>query len=285
MSNIIDLIHSKYSSFSSSQRRIADYIVNNPQEACFLSLKVFSEKVDTTEKTIINFTKKLEFNSFVQFKKELQTYISMRITPDEKMLQAVSSIKESAEEFVEDLYKADIASIKKSYDCLNISELMTAVEILSKATEVVFLSHNISDSVSDFISYRIRSLGISTRHINAYHLESHRNEVFHLNKGSVLFTASFPKYDKTIKTIAQIAKEKGSKLITLTDSLTSPIANISDIAFLCGTDTTIFYNSYAAAMVISNIIVSTLAWHMEKDILLYKSELANITQKLKDEGR
>lgn len=282
MQNVIEQISQCYPSFSRSQKKIADFIVKNPQEACFLSLKDFSDKVNTTEKTIINFTKKCGFDSFTALKKELQSYIAMKLTPDEKVIKAVSTIRQTHQDFIRNTYQMDLDSITSSFDCLNFTNIYRAAELIQKAENIYFASHNISQVVTDFLMYRIGSLGLGVYRIDIDSEQELPHQILHMKPTDVLVVASFPRYYKNLVAASHLIKDRGIPIIAITDSLTSPIANNSNICFACATDTTVFYNSYTGPMVIANILASTIAMNMEKQVLENKKAIKKIQQDLKN---
>ena len=70
--DILEQIKAGYSSFSRPRQRISDFILNNPEQCCFLSLKSFADQVCTTEVTVLNFCRGLGLNSYMALKKALQ---------------------------------------------------------------------------------------------------------------------------------------------------------------------------------------------------------------------
>lgn len=281
MLSVIEQISQCYPALSRSQKKIADFIVKNPQEACFLSLKDFSEKVNTTEKTIINFTKKCGFDSFTALKKELQSFIAMKLSPDEKVIKAVSTIRQTHQDFIKNTYQMDLDSITNSFACLNFANIYRAADLIQKADNIYFASHNISRVVTDFLMYRIGSLGLGVYSIDVDSEQELPHQILHMKPTDVLIIASFPRYYKNLVAASHLIKERGVSIISITDSLTCPIANNSTICFACATDTTVFYNSYAGPIVIANILASTIAMNMEKQVLENKKAIKQIQQDLK----
>ena len=77
--DILEQIKAGYGSFSRPRQRISDFILNNPEQCCFLSLKSFADQVCTTEVTVLNFCRGLGLNSYMALKKALQDYLIMRV--------------------------------------------------------------------------------------------------------------------------------------------------------------------------------------------------------------
>lgn len=95
--DILSVIRTNYPRLSRAQRRIADFILRQPEDACFASLKELTEAVGTTEVTVMNFTRRLGIDGFTGLKRELQAYIRMRLSPNEKITYAMENVRSRSE--------------------------------------------------------------------------------------------------------------------------------------------------------------------------------------------
>ena len=83
--DILEQIRANYGSFSRPRQRISDFILNYPEQCCFLSLRSFAQQVGTTEVTVLNFCRGLGLGSYMDLKKALQDYFDRKGIPyDEK---------------------------------------------------------------------------------------------------------------------------------------------------------------------------------------------------------
>lgn len=73
--DILEQIRANYGSFSRPRQRISDFILNYPEQCCFLSLRSFAQQVGTTEVTVLNFCRGLGLGSYMDLKKALQDYL------------------------------------------------------------------------------------------------------------------------------------------------------------------------------------------------------------------
>lgn len=88
--DILEQIRAGYSSFSQPRQRISDYILQHPEQCCFLSLRSFARQVGTTEVTVLNFCRGLGLNSYTDLKKALQDYLIVRVNTEERLKLAVA---------------------------------------------------------------------------------------------------------------------------------------------------------------------------------------------------
>lgn len=60
--DLIDRINANYNNLSRVHKRIVDYITDNPDRACFQSLKDFSDSVSASPVTVLRCLDKLGIN-------------------------------------------------------------------------------------------------------------------------------------------------------------------------------------------------------------------------------
>ena len=63
--DLIDRINANYNNLSRVHKRIVDYITDNPDRACFQSLKDFSDSVNASPVTVLRCLDKLGINGFI----------------------------------------------------------------------------------------------------------------------------------------------------------------------------------------------------------------------------
>ena len=66
--NIVETLKNSMPLMTAKQQHIAGFMVNNPSEMCYISLKDFSSQVGCTEATAIRFCQKLGYASFTDAK-------------------------------------------------------------------------------------------------------------------------------------------------------------------------------------------------------------------------
>lgn len=71
MKNILKEITQRYSSFSSSEKKVAEYILKNPDTVILLSMRAMAEKIDLSDNTILRFCRTCGFTGYLDFKSSL----------------------------------------------------------------------------------------------------------------------------------------------------------------------------------------------------------------------
>lgn len=268
--NVINNIQSKYPILSKTQKRIADYIINDPYKACFLSLNQLSNEISVTETTLINFSKKIGFENFSQLKNELQIYVKMLVSPPDKLLNALKD-KNLVDGNISSIINTDFTEVKKTIDNINADDVREAVKMLKDATKIYLLGVGISEVVVKFLLLRIKLLGLDVEvfEISTYNILS--LQLLKIQPTDVFIIVSFPQYSKLAALAVEYLNKNDCKMISITKNAASPLAKYSQVIFTCYCESFVFYNSMTSPIAVANILISSLAIEM-KDILVNNIE-------------
>lgn len=256
--NVISAIREKYDKLSKTQKRIANYIIENPESACFLSVRDLAKKLQTTEVTVFKFIKNIGYTSYNDFKKDLQTQIQNWISPNERIKQAVYNF-DPEDSLYDNMIKAEIDSLKTTYSSNSQVTMDEAVELLAGADRIYVIGNEISEPTAKFCSYRLSQLGKVAEFLDVNVQRSVVDCLAGINENVLFIIVSFPIY--SVKTLALVdyLTQKGMKYIAISDRHSSDIALHATISLVCCNDTAIFYNTITSAISLVNILCSLLA--------------------------
>lgn len=256
--DILERVRNQYETFGKVQRRIADYILEHPDEACFLSLKDFTKQVGVTEVTVLNFTKKIGLKNYLELKRDLQEYIQRWLAPNDKIKQAITSITEG-ENLYEKVIRNEKEVLTESYRFASIEDLKKAVLLMESSKRIYIAAHGVSRAVAAFLEQRLFFLGVDVYTVNVY---DSRGTATILNGSSpedLFFLITLPNYSEEVLSLADYLSSRKRPFIALTDRLSSPLCAGAAVSFACSTNDSIFFNTITAPISIVNLIASSYA--------------------------
>ncbi|MDU3687411.1 MAG: MurR/RpiR family transcriptional regulator [Anaerococcus hydrogenalis] len=247
-----DLIRKNYANLSSGQKKVADFIIKNPELTSFQTIANISRDVGVSETTVIRLSYSLGFSSFSKMQEEIR--------------------------------KSFLANVKKGNYTDNEQEndIILKNKIILKEEEFIReLDKNISDEQLKNISYRIyiansifcvagrnvhpaaKWLGMSLEKIkgNSFYSEiegeKYYTNLMNINEESMVIVISLSRYSKISYEFTKSAKEKGSYVVSITDNIVSPVAQISDQVLLVKSKVTQSgFNSISATMAICDLLIA-----------------------------
>jgi len=279
--DIIDRIRTEYTNLSKTQRKIADYLLENSNRVTFMTLRKMSEEVNAAEVTILNFAKKVGCSSFMDLKREFQAYIKTRLVHPEKLTTVLSKI-ESIDSNLAEIANSEMKCVEDAINKIDVKDIKNSTKLIKEASKVYLVGAGISEAVTNFLLLRLKYLGISAEifSITSYHLVS--LQMSKRLKNSVFIVVALPTYTKLVTRFTEYLRENNNSVIVLTDSLKSPVAKYGNVVFTCSTNSVLFFNSVTGLISISNILLTSLAIEFKEEILNSIDQLKRFEENFHD---
>jgi DNA-binding MurR/RpiR family transcriptional regulator len=204
-------VHKYEYKLNDTEDQIIEYILNNKEEAISLSIQHLSSKLYTVPNTITRLTKKLGYDGFSEMKVSLKEEIK---TP---------KAEESEDQLVFNVYK--------TIDLIDKNKFASATKAIQEARRVLFFA--VGDT-APFCEMVVKNLKVVGKHGEFY---NHRHDMLHevnqLETSDVLFLISLSGETKQVLDVAKIAKEKGSRIISLTHFNKNNLQYLADVNLFC----------------------------------------------------
>lgn len=279
MKNIKELIQTKYDQLSSSQKKTAYYLLENLQDAAISSAQKIAAASGVSEATVHRLAQNLGFESFMLLKKELRNELRKK-TRAINNLESISTVKDDS--WLNSHFYLEAENILETSKEITVEDIKSAAALILDAKTVWVGGWRMGLSVTSYMSFILNyMLG------NSYLIPQGEVAEYlaRFADGDVAFLCSFPRYNKVITEVAEFAKERGMKVIAITDSPVSPICKYADVVLIAKSASKSFVDSYTAAVSVCNAIVNEVSYlgkervreHIEKveDHYLSFKELQN----------
>jgi DNA-binding MurR/RpiR family transcriptional regulator len=218
-------IRSKYPSLTDTSKKIADYILNNHNEAVYLSISELAQKVNVSESMITKFTRNMGYNGFHEFK------LSLAVTSDQTkpndFLYDEISLDDDIESICTKIYHNNIEALKDSLTILDFASLNKATDLLLKARKIDFYGSGSSTVAIVNAEMRIYRLGILCFAYSDSHAQAVSASL--LQKDDVAVGISNSGRSIGIVKAMELAKQSGASTICITNYDDTPITRHSDL--------------------------------------------------------
>lgn len=222
----------KYNTFTAAHKKLADFVLNNPEFVLNQSISEVAAACDVGEATISRFCRVLGFKGYHDFKlsivkhlqKEEQEHAGEHPGEDE------SSVLSGAQKIL----NQTVRTLNETCNLLQEDDINRAVDYLLNAGRIAFFG--VGSSFTTAMEGYGRFARITPKVcINA---ETHMQYVTAslMNKDDVAVVISYSGSTKEIVEIARTAKNRGAKIICITRYLKSPLTSYSDVSLLCSAD-------------------------------------------------
>ncbi|MDD3693530.1 MAG: MurR/RpiR family transcriptional regulator [Oscillospiraceae bacterium] len=271
--NLISKIEQQWPSFSKGQRLIAKYITEHYDKAAFMTAYRLGQTVGVSESTVVRFASVLGFDGYPQLQKAMQELIRSKLTSVQRI--EVTSARMKYEEVVHNIISCDIDNIRQTLEEIPRDVFSDAVEEIVNARRVYILGAGSCRSLAMFASYYLKILLVDVQTIYTSNETEIFEDMLHINSQDVAVVISFPRYSsKSVKAI-HFAHSRNAKVIAITDSKMSPIAEYASYLLLAHSDMATIVDSLVAPLSIINALIVAISLKKKKEI---KSRLIELEE-------
>lgn len=251
--DILKLIENGEASFSKGQKHIASYIKAHYDKAAFMTAAKLGAEVNVSESTVVRFVMELGFEGYPEFQRALQELIRNKLTAVQRVEVTNSLIGEG--DVIGKVLSMDIERIRRTSEGIDRDAFSEAVNHISSAKNIYILGMRSSSFLADFLNHGLRMIFDNVKHIETTSGNETYEQLMSIGEGDVMIAISFPRYSKTIIRSVDFAKRAGAYVISLTDSLESPIATNASQTLVAQSDMASFTDSLVAPMSVINALI------------------------------
>lgn len=267
MTDILTYIQENMSTFSKGQKLIANYILQSYDKAAFMTASKLGKTVNVSESTVVRFAAELGFDGYPSMQKTLQEMIRNKLTSIQRV--EVSNERIGNQDIMTMVMQSDIEKIRMTLDETDRSSFNEAVSAISNAKKIYILGVRSASVLADFISFYFRFMFDNMVSVDTTSISEVFEQILHISSDDVFIGLSFPRYSKRTVKAMQFAKDRGAKVIAITDSKVSPLTKIADVSLLAKSDMASFVDSLVAPLSLVNALI--VAVSREKSVELETS--------------
>ncbi len=277
MSTLLSRIEQEYPKFSKSHKRIADFILNDYQKAAYYTAAKLGEVTDISESTVVRFAAQLGFEGFPEFQAALRDDIKGKLTTLQRM--EVASFKMLDEDVLEKVMRSDRDAIKETLANVSHDDFKAAAAAINDADRIYILGVRSAAPLANFMNFYLKMVYDNVVLITSASSSEEFENIFKIRIVDVCIAISFPRYSKQVVTTLEYAKEKGAKIIAVTDSDSSPIAPLATYLLKAKSNMASFTDSLVAPLSLINALIVEATIGKRDEVLGTFAELESIWDK------
>lgn len=221
-------------SFTKSERKIVEYILELPYEVMYMSITELAQKCEVGEATVFRFCKTLKLNGYQEFKVLLAQAISNKNSSLASALPESVKVSDSCSEVCKKLLNSDINALKSTFEKISDRDIKRAVEILSEAKNIYFYGLG-SSSIMAREAYGVFARIIpNVKYEPDSHLQSMSAGLTSKDDAAVFF--SYSGSTKEVIDMARLAKANSAKIIAITRFSKSSLTAAADVSLCYSAD-------------------------------------------------
>ncbi len=227
--NIVQIIRDHYANLNETNRRIADFIIQNLEKATFSSLIEISKEIGVSDTSLIRFARELGYRGYQDLREALVDYIRKIIYPSYKpnLLEA-----QDPHPLIDVVMKKDIEYITKTMAGVDRAGFEALAETIIQADRVFCVGWGFSSFLAEYLTYTLQYLSYHVIPVTRGRKPMIQQLTF-LEPGDLVIVFDLLPYVAEVLEAVEFvrARHPDIKLVTVTNDPLAHIVQYSDLSF------------------------------------------------------
>ena len=219
MNNLLELIKSRLDELNRAERRVAEAILREPDQATRYSIAALAQAAEVSEPTVNRFCRSFGINSYPDLKIQLaqslvrgSTYISRAIEPND-----------TPEAYTRKIFGTAIASMEPASKEVDPNVINRAVDLLTQARQIHFFGLGASAAVAVDAQNKFFRFNLPVTAQMDVLMQRMLASVAHT--GDLFVVISYTGRTRDLVEVARIARDNGASVLGMT-AAGSPLAKV-----------------------------------------------------------
>lgn len=262
--DLLNRINKNYSKMSKGQKLLATYITDNYDKAVFLTAARMGDIVGVSESTVVRFAMSLGYKGYPEFQKALEELVRNKLNSVQRMEVTYGRISQSA--ILETVLQSDADKLKTTLEKIDHSAFELAVDTILNARNIYIVGIRSCAPLASFLSFYLTLMFDNVRLLHTNSSSEIFEQMVRIGEEDVIIGISFPRYSmRTLKAL-EFANNRNAKVITITDSIHSPMNLYSSCNLIADSDMASIVDSLVAPLSVINALIVALCMRKQKEV-------------------
>ncbi len=262
-------ISQDYQQLSPGLQRIALYIEKNFYQLAFENIEHVARMCEIQPSAVVRFAKHFGYKGYSEMRRVFRLGMNAQISYQRNYQARIRDLightdtRLSMGSITQSHLEGAILEMQALKEQLQHSkDLHAAVRLLVKAPTLWVVGSNRAFPVATYLVYLLKHTD------KPVHLATNMGTMFSadiraLQTNDVMVAISFAPYGKETLDATEVARSKGVKIISITDSTLNPLGRLADISLVVTESSVFGFRSLTNTMVIAQSLFVALAYEME----------------------
>lgn len=241
--------------------QVAGYALENPDEIAFGTVASIAASAEVQPSALVRFSRALGYQGFSELQDVFRSRLRDRVLNyDERLAQmrdhGISTSKSGL--VLDGFLEAAEQSVSRFREKVDHQAIEQAVEVLAGAETIYLIGLRRSFPIASYMSYAMGKLAIKNILVDGVAGMGAEQASF-ISPDDAVLSISFTPYASETVALTVAAKARGASVVTITDSVFSPIASSTDVLLEVSEANFEGFRSMAATMALAMTVVVAVA--------------------------
>lgn len=259
----------QFPSLSKRLQQIASHALDNPSELALETIAAVSQRAGVQPSSLIRFAKVFGFSGY----SDMQRVFRLRLTdamPDYKeRLKSLNGTEAQGEEakdvnaLLEQFVEADVVGLRRLQQNKRLGTLLDqSFKLITDSDTVYVVAHRRSFPIACYLAYALSQMNVKNVLVDGVG-GMFMQQVGHASSRDVIIAISSKAYSPDVAQVVRESKQRGVKIIAMTDSPLSPLAEHADVSLEVQQAAVGLFRSLAVTMTLAVTLIVGLGRAVE----------------------
>lgn len=219
-------LEEKRASFTPKGRVLADFVVENPRQAVFMTTRELGQAAGVSEATVVRFVDRLKYKGYSDFIQNLRELVDAQLTLIDRV--ALTKVNGAAAERVFHVVEEEIANLKEFYERADFETISKAPQLLLESPRVYVIGSRLSYTFAYYLGWSLAKIR-SHVHILQGSDSTSIDWLTIAPRDSLVVIFATSRYPNELIRMARLARRLDLKLLVVSDSTTCPVNQFADL--------------------------------------------------------
>ena len=272
--DILTAIQNQMPSFSKGQRLIARFILDSYDKAAFMTASRLGKTVNVSESTVVRFAAELGYDGYPSMQKALQEMIRGKLTSIQRMEVANDRIGD--QDVLSTVLQADMEKIRLTLEETDREDFDQAVDAILSARRIYIVGARSAAALAEFLGFYFRLIFDEVVLVQTTSVSGTFEQMLRVGEKDVVIGISFPRYSSRTVQAMRFARDRGARVLAITDSAASPLTGTASVTLTAKSDMASFVDSLVAPLSLINALIVAVGRRKKTDVSRTFSTLERI---------
>jgi len=250
------LLSEKRSSLTKVQEKAMEYIIENKDEALFLTASRLAQKSGVSEATVVRLAQVLGFHGYPEMQRMLRREFQDRLARAEHMKGSIEQTHDEGD-ILAKVFQQDIQNLSQTLREVSVETFRHAVRKMTTAPRVYIVGLHQAYAPALVLSNYLSLIRDRVHLLEPGHGDMW-DSLYRLSSGDLVLGISLSRYTRlTVESLAY-AREQGAEVGVITDSPLSPLAKHANWVFSVKCRLDAYVTSFTSTMSLINALLTAV---------------------------
>lgn len=225
--SILKMLGAQLDFMTQADRQIAQFIIDNPERMLALSSAALAAATGRSQSSVVKFSQKLGYAGYQQLKLAVNKAKALELHAPGGVIHGSIDASDSYMTILQKLISSKLLSMRETAAANAEHSIDAAVEALDNARKIQLAGVGASSLVAKDFSYKLLKLGRMVLLDSDSHIQI--SNAATLNQTDMLLALSQSGRSMEILRIAELARQRGATIISITGLQPNPLRELADI--------------------------------------------------------